>query len=88
MQNIKKRSTYGLGYKLTLTRKDEAALDKDAGVDDARLKIDRIYWYVPHYTPSIQQQGILSQLISIKTLMEIRYIERSVFKKEVTNQNP
>ena len=34
-------------------------LDKAAGIADARIKIDHIHWYVPHYTPSIQQQGIL-----------------------------
>ena len=31
-------ATYGLGYKLTLTRnKDDAVLDKAAGIADARI---------------------------------------------------
>ena len=34
-------------------------LDKAAGIADARIKVDHIHWYVPHYTPSIQHQGIL-----------------------------
>ena len=81
-------ATYGLGYKLTLTRKkDDAVIDKAAGIADARVKIDHIHWYVPHYTPSIQQQGILSKQILSKTPTELRYIKRSVFMEEVNNQN-
>ena len=48
---------YGLGYKLTLIRsKDEAVTDKVAGIADARIKIDHIQWYVPHYTPSFNNK--------------------------------
>ena len=80
--------TYGLGYKLTLTRnKDEAVIDKVAGIADARIKIDHIHWYIPHYTPSMSQQTIMSKQILHKTPTELRYVERSVFMKEVNNQN-
>ena len=83
------KATYGLGYKLTLTRnKDEAVIDKVAGIADARIKIDQIHWYVPHYTPSMSQQAIMSKQILNKTPTELRYVERSVFMKEVNNQNP
>ena len=52
------KATYGLGYKLTLTKnKDDAVIDKAGAIDDARIRIDHIHWYVPHYTPSIQQQS-------------------------------
>ena len=82
------KATYGLSYKLTLTRnKDEGVIDKAVGIVDARIKIDHIHWYVPHCTPSIQQQGILSKHILIRTRTELRYIERSVFMKEVNIQN-
>ena len=82
------KETYGLGYKLTLTRnKDEAVIDKVAGIADARIKNDHLHWYVPHYTPSIQQQSILSKQILSKTPTDLRYVERSVFMKEVNNQN-
>ena len=38
------KDTYGLGYKLSFTRnKDEAAIDKAAGVADVRMKIDQIH---------------------------------------------
>ena len=82
------KATYGLGYKLTLTRnKDDAVIDKAGGIADARIKIDYIHWYVPHYTPSIQQQSTLSKQILSKTPTELRYVERFVFMKEVINQN-
>ena len=82
------KATYGLGYKLTLTRnKDDSVTDKANGVADARVRIDHIHWYVPHYTPSIQQQSTLCKQILSKTPTELRYVERSVFMKEVSNQN-
>ena len=82
------KATYGLRYKITLTRNnDEAILDKAAAIPDARIKIDRIHWYVLHYTTSIQQQGSLSRQIFGKTPTELRYTERSDFMKELINQN-
>ena len=82
------KATYGLGYKLTLKRnKDEAVIDKVAGIADARIKIDHIHWYVPHYIPSMSQQAIMSKQILNKTPTELRYVERSFFVKEVSIQN-
>ena len=82
------KATYGLGYKLTLTRnKHEAFINKVAGIAISRIKIDHIHWYVTHYTPSIQQQSILSKQILSNIPTELRYVERSVFMKEVNNQN-
>ena len=82
------KATYGLVYKLTLTRnKDDAVLDKANGIADARIRIDHIHWYVPHYTPSIQQQSIMSKQILNKSPTQLRYVERSVFMKQVNNQN-
>ena len=66
------KATYGLGYKLNLTRnKDEAVIDKVAGFADARIKIDHIHWYVPHYIPYMSQQAIMSKLILNKTPTEL-----------------
>ena len=82
------KATYGLGYKLTLTgNKDEAVIDKVAGIADAKIKIDHIHWYVPNYFPFMSQQAIMSKQILNKTPTEIRYVERSVFVEEVSNQN-
>ena len=82
------KATYGLGYKLTLTRNsDNAVLNKDNAINIGKIKINAIEWYVPHYTPSIQQQSILSKQILNKTPTQIQYPERSVFMKEVITQN-
>ena len=82
------KATYGLDYKLLLTRnKDEAVIDKVVGIADGRIKIDHIHWYVPHYTPSKSQQAVMPKQTSNKTPTELRCVERSVFMKEVDNQN-
>ena len=82
------KGTYGLGYKLTLTgNTDNAVLNKDNAINIGRIKINGIEWYVPHYTPSMQQQSILSKQIVNKTPTENKYPQRSVFMKEVNTQN-
>ena len=82
------KATYGLGYKLTLTRNsDNAVLNKGNAINNAKVRINAIEWYVPHYTPSIQQQAILSKQIINKTPTQIHFVERSVFMKEVNTQN-
>ena len=78
------KATYELGYKLTLTRNsDNAVLNKGNAINNGRIKIIAIEWYVPHYTPSMQQQSILPKQILNKTPTGIKYPERSVFMKEV-----
>ena len=82
------KGTYGLGYKLTLTRNtNNAVLNKDNAINLGRIKINSREWYVHHFTPSLQQQSILSKQIKNKTPTEINYPERSVFMKEVNTQN-
>ena len=82
------KDTYGLGYKLTLTRNtDNAVLNKANAINLGKIKINALEWYVPHYTPSMQQQSILSKQILNKTPTQIQYPERSVFMKEVNTQN-
>ena len=81
------KSTFGLGYKLTLTRNtDNAVLNKDNAINKGKIKINAIEWFVPHYTASMQQQSILSKQIINKTPTQIQYPEKSVFMKEVINQ--
>ena len=62
-------------------------MDKATGIADARIKLDHIHWYVPHYTPSLQQHGRLIKQYLSKTPTDFRYIERSVFSEDVSNQN-
>ena len=82
------KATYGLGYKLTLTRNsDNAVLNKGNAINNAKVRINATEWYVPHYTPTMKQQRILSDQILNKTPTQIQYPERSVFMKEVNTQN-
>ena len=81
------KATCGLSYKLTLTRNtNNAVLNKDNAINLGRIKINAVEWYVPHYTPSIQQQSIVSKQILNKTPTEIKYLERSEFMKEVNTR--
>ena len=82
------KGTYGLGYKLTLTtNSDNAVLNKDNAINNAKIKINSIDWYVPHYTPSLAQEKIIMDQIEKKMPTEVWYIERSVLMKEVNTQN-
>ena len=48
------KATYGIGYKLNLTRNnDNAVLNKDNATALGKIKISGIEWYVPHYTASM-----------------------------------
>ena len=50
-------------------------------------KINSIEWYIPHYTASVKEQGILMEQIMDKIPTELQYVERSVFMKEANTQN-
>ena len=80
--------TFGLGYKLTLTRNtDNAVLNKDNATNNAKIVINIIEWYVPHYVPSLEEYIKLMDRIYKKTPTNLHYPERSVFMKEVNTQN-
>ena len=52
------KATYGLGYKLTLTRSnDNAVLNKDNAINIGKYKNNSIEMYVAQYTPSISQKN-------------------------------
>ena len=80
--------TFGLGYNLTLTRNtDNAILNKDNATNNAKIVINSIEWYVPHYVPSLEEYNKLMDRIYKKTPTNLHYPERSVFMKEVNTQN-
>ena len=82
------RATHGLGHKLTLTgEENDAVLNKTGEFAVARFKIDNIYCYYPHYTPSIPQQGSLTKAFLSRTHTELRYIGITAPIKEEINQN-
>ena len=82
------KGTYGLGYKLTLTRNtDNAVLNKDNAVANGRVKINSLDWYVPHYSANLDEHTKLMVQIKKNAPTLLHYPERSVFMKEVNTQN-
>ena len=82
------KATCGLGYRLTISgNSDNAVLNRGNAINNTKIKIKSIDWYVKHYTPSIEQQRILMKQIVDKTPTELHYPERSVFMKEVNTQS-
>ena len=80
-------ATFGLGYNLTLTRNtDNAVLNEDNATNNAKIKIIALEWYVPHFTPSLENYNEIINQITKKTPTNLHYPERSVFKKEVNTQ--
>ena len=80
--------TFGLSYRLTLTRNnDNAVLNKNNATNNAKIKINSIEWYVPHYVPSIDEYNKLMIQIKNKTPTNLHYPEKSVFMKECNTQN-
>ena len=82
------KGTYGLGYKLTLTRNTKnAVLNKDIAVGNGRVKINSLDWYIPHYSPNLEEYNKLMNQIKKNSPTLPHYVERSVFMKEVNTQN-
>ena len=71
-----------------MTRKtDNAVLYKDNTTNNAKIKINAIEWYVPHYTPSLEQENIIMNQNIKKMATEIHYPERSVLLEGVNTEN-
>ena len=66
---------------------DNAVLNKTNATAIGKIKNNRLDWYVPHYTASLKEQGILMKQIQDKIPTELRYVKRSVFMKEVNKRN-
>ena len=80
--------TYGLGYSLTLKRyNNNDPIIRDNGVDAAKINIEDISWYVPHYTPSMENQQLVMNQVLDKDPTELYYMERIVFRKDVNTNN-
>ena len=80
--------TYRLGYTLTLKRNNNNdSIIRDNGVDAAKINIKDISWYIPHYTPSMENQQLVMDQILDKYPTELYYMERIVFRKDVTTSN-
>ena len=62
-------------------------MNKNNTVSNGKIKINSLEWFIPHYTPNIDQQTILLKQIKDKTPTQLYYPEKSVFMKEVNTQN-
>ena len=51
---------------------------KNDAINNAKIKINSIHWYVPHCTPSIAQQAIIFKQIQSGTPTELQYPEISL----------
>ena len=77
-----------MGYSLTLKRNNSNdPIIRDNDVDAAKIKIKDIFWYIPHYTPSMENQQLVMDQILDKDPTEIFYTERTVFRKDVNMNN-
>ena len=80
--------TYGLGYVVTLKRNtNNDVIIRGAGVDAAKVVIKDIGWYIPHFTPSLENQQIVMDQLLNKDPTELYYIERTVYRKDVNTNN-
>jgi hypothetical protein len=84
--------TYGLGYTLILKRGDaqgNGALFRlhatTAAV--AKIVIKDISWYVAHYTPSLESQATISQMLADKSTTTMSYIQKYVTEKLVNTSS-
>ena len=62
-------------------------MNKTNATADGKIIINSIEWYVPHSTTSLKEQGIIMKQITDNIPTELRYVEGSVFMKEVNTQN-
>ena len=62
-------------------------MNKGNITNNAKTKISSFEWYVPHYTPSLEQQTILSDQIVKKMPTKLQYVVRCVFMKKLNTQN-
>ena len=64
--------TYGLGYTLTSKRNNNNdPIKRGNGVDTAKIVITDIGWHIPHYTPSLESQQIMMDLLLNKDPSEL-----------------
>ena len=62
-------------------------MNKDNATNTAKVKINALEWYVPHYAPILEEYNKLMNQITKKTPTKLHSPDRSVFMKEVSTQN-
>ena len=62
-------------------------MNKDNAVVNGWVRINSLNWYVPHFSPNLEEYNKLMTQIKKNTPTLLHYPERSVFMKEVNTQN-
>ena len=71
-----------------MTRNTEnAVINKANATNNAKVQIISLDWYLPHYTPNLEEYNKLMNHITKKLPTNLHYPEISVFMKEVNTQN-
>ena len=69
-------ASYGMGYILALTTNtDNAVLYEVNATTNAKSKINSLEWYVPHYTPNLDENKKLRTQTKQKTPTNLHYPE-------------
>ena len=69
-----KKILYGMQQRLTLTRTgDDNAILRDNGVDEGKVDIERIKWFMPHVIPSDAYRLQLDKIIEKKEKIPVGY---------------
>ena len=69
-----KKILYGMQQRLTLTRTgDDNAIFRDNGVDEGKVDIKRIKWFMPHVIPSDAYRLQLDKIIEKKEKIPVGY---------------
>ena len=77
-----------MGCNLSLKRNNNNdAIIRTAAADEAKIVIRDIGWYIPHFTPSLENQQIIMDQLLNKDPTELFYTERTVFRKDVNTNN-
>ena len=78
---------YGLSFNLTMTgNTDNAVVNNNNAINNAKIKVNAIESYVPYYTMSLEEYNKLMNQIVEKTPTGLHYPEKDVFMKEVNTQ--
>ena len=60
------KKSYGRGYTLTLKRNNyNDVIFRTAAAEAAKIVVEDISWYIPHYVPNLEnQQLVLNQILN------------------------
>jgi len=68
------KADYGFKHQLTLKRKgDNDAVFRAAAADTGKVVLSKLFWYMPHVAPNLQEKLALSKKIESKSSLPVGY---------------